>query len=110
TYRAWAFSIARNVVIDRARLRKLKITSIDPETLTDQSKLIDDDGSLWKLARRTLSPDQLQALWLRHVEDLSPREIALAMDCSWVKVRTLLSRAHRQLRAALSEIEIENKP
>ncbi|NOX67689.1 MAG: sigma-70 family RNA polymerase sigma factor [Gammaproteobacteria bacterium] len=57
--------------------------------------------NLWLAAKRVLTEDAYTALWLRYVEDLSIRDVAVALDrsVSWTKV-TLL-RARRKLADVL---------
>jgi len=59
--------------------------------------------NLWLTARRRLGPDMFTALWLHYADELSVREVALAMDRSvpWVKVN--LHRARGRLAAELDE-------
>ena len=53
--------------------------------------------NLWLTARRVLSPDAYSALWLRYAEDMSTKDVSLAMERSesWTKVT--LMRARRKL-------------
>jgi RNA polymerase sigma-70 factor (ECF subfamily) len=60
-------------------------------------------GALWDLARRLLSVEQFDALWLRYAEDLTPREIAAVFDRDASSVRVLLFRARRSLAAHLQQ-------
>lgn len=50
--------------------------------------------NLWLVAKRCLSPDAYMAMWLRHAEDMSMRDIARALDRteSWAKVTLHRSR------------------
>ena len=50
--------------------------------------------NLWLAAKRVLAEDAFTALWLRYVEDLSIKDVAMALDrsVSWTKVTLLRSR------------------
>ncbi|NNC54399.1 MAG: sigma-70 family RNA polymerase sigma factor, partial [Pseudomonadales bacterium] len=59
----------------------------------------DDRENLWLLARRLLSNEAFNTLWLRYAEDLSVREVARALGRpeTWVKV--VAHRAKKRLAA-----------
>lgn len=60
-----------------------------------------DRENLWLIAKTILSDDAYVALWLRYVEDMSIKEIAVATgrSTSWAKVT--LMRARKRVGAAL---------
>lgn len=57
--------------------------------------------NIWTTAKRLLSDDGFNALWLRYVEEMSVREVATALNrsLSWTKVT--LFRGRRRLKAEL---------
>jgi DNA-directed RNA polymerase specialized sigma24 family protein len=61
-----------------------------------------EQENIWLAAKRLLSDDAYDAMWLRYIEDLSVKEISSALNksASWTKV-TLL-RGRRRLSAELS--------
>ena len=83
------------------------IESTSPDELRHQddahTRLADAEAtdSLWRIARETLSDEQLAALWLFSVEDMSAPEIAKVLGRSWVSVKTMLHRARRRLQSEL---------
>lgn len=58
-------------------------------------------GEVWALADRVLSADAASALWLRYGEGLTPSQIGVVLGWSGVRVRVMLLRSRRVLRAAL---------
>ncbi len=103
-FRTWAFTIARRAAIDahrcRAReaaaMRNLRMDSSRFDSREESA--CDSADVIWSLARRVLTVEQAQALWLFHVEEIPPREIARILDRSWVSVRTMLHRARKAVR------------
>lgn len=85
-----------------------------PESRETEADLVGDDDPLenciahsehenvWLAARRVLSADAYDAMWLRYVEDQSVREVATALDksVSWAKVT--LMRGRRRLSGELA--------
>ena len=63
--------------------------------------------NMWLTAKRTLSSDAFNAMWLHYVEDLPVKEVsrALSKSVSWTKVTMLRSRRRltRELAAAGSD-------
>ena len=57
---------------------------------------------------RSLPDRHRQAMWMRHVEDLSYVEIGCRLGLPMGTVKTHLHRGFRSLRARLSREEIEN--
>lgn len=103
--RPWTFRIARNRVIDAGRRRsrrpvETRLTS-DADTETgDTDAAI--DGDLPTILDH-LTPDQRDAVWLRHVVGLSVDETARVMDKAPDAVAALCHRALRRLRTALGQ-------
>ena len=65
------------------------------------------EGQLWTLALRDLGPEASSALWLRYVEDLSPKEIGAVLGKTGGSVRVMLHRARQRLLDSLGEETIE---
>lgn len=113
-FSTWIYRIAiRNV----ARQRRPEVSDADVEPIGDDDPLAaciahSEQENVWLTARRLLSQDAYDAMWLRYVEDLSVREIATALgkSVSWTKVT--LMRGRRRLSeelAAGGPAAMENK-
>ncbi len=63
---------------------------------------MDPDHFLWRHVA-ALPPAQRQVIYLRHVEELKPREIARIIGDPVINVRQLLSRAHKRLRVMIEQ-------
>ena len=61
-----------------------------------------EQENVWLAAKRLLSDDAYNAMWLRYVEDLSVKEISTALEKSpsWTKVT--LMRGRQRLSNALN--------
>jgi RNA polymerase sigma-70 factor, ECF subfamily len=68
----------------------------------DQPTLDEELRQHVRQALTALSPQQAEAFWLRHIEQLSPSEIAEQMAIQPGNVRVLVHRAAEQLRQLLS--------
>jgi RNA polymerase sigma-70 factor (ECF subfamily) len=103
-FSTWIYRIAlRNV----ARQRRPDGHDSDVELVDDRDPLQacivhSDRENVWVTAKRLLSDDAFNAMWLRYVEDMSVKDIARALDksLSWTKVTLLRSR--RRLSAELA--------
>lgn len=113
-FRTWAFTIARRVAVDahRRQVREAasfaEFASASVDTAAHDSRV--SSGScddLWAIARSILAREQADTLWLFHVEEIPPRQIALILDRSWVSVKTMLHRARRAVRAEAERIQNE---
>lgn len=106
----WMLTIAVRLSIDHYRSRRARIApspdSQSIESLHDVSQGVDpaealvaDEQSrqLWALADQVLSDKQRTALWLHSIEQMSPSEIAAAMNVSKVHVRVLLHRSRKTM-------------
>jgi len=105
-FKNWLFAIAYHESIDQLRRRRVRKS----EQLTDaamgeesgddpadRAADADRNASLWSIAGRVLSPDQLAAVWLFYVEQMPAREIATVQRRSWVSVKVMLHRARSTL-------------
>jgi RNA polymerase sigma-70 factor (ECF subfamily) len=97
----WRFStwIYRIALRNAARQRRPEWHDSDVELVGDSDPLQDciahsEQENIWLTARRVLREDAYNAMWLRYVEDLSVKEIAVALDktLSWTKVALLRGR------------------
>ena len=66
---------------------------LDPEELVTRK---DQSQKMWTLAK-SLHNKQYEVLWLRYMEDMAVKEMALIMDKTQVQVRVLLHRARLNL-------------
>lgn len=115
----WLFAIATRQLADHFRSRRAdaeaadewELAGDDPgpgDVAADREQL----GRLWSIADRVLSADQRQALWLKHVEQMSIREVATVTGHSPAGVKVLLHRARRRLldnpdvRGLLAEADV----
>ena len=106
-FAAWLFTIARRQCIDRHRAAPRIVDESFSEALdeADPAELTarrEEDCHLWQLARRQLTQNQYQALWLHYVDDLDVAHIAQVMVKSRVHVKVLLFRARQVLARHVS--------
>src|SRR5580704_14119723 len=59
---------------------------------------------LFTIARRTLSEDEVAALWLHYVDEMPVGEIAAVLDRSTVAVKTMMFRARKKLLPLVGEL------
>ena len=103
----WLFTIARRKCIDRHRAAPPSADAPMPE-LTDENhpgELLarrEDGEQIWQLARRCLTENQFQALWLRYAEDLDMAQIAQVLGKTQIHVKVLLFRARQILGRRLN--------
>jgi RNA polymerase sigma-70 factor (ECF subfamily) len=113
TFRVWLFRIARNVIANERRARRLRpATSLDAAlgaglSITDDTDVegqavTRDEASAALRAMRQLPDDRRRALVLRFVDEMSTAEIAGALGRSEGAVRVLI---HRALRGVARELE-----
>ncbi len=97
----WLFAIARRKCIDHHRAAPpVAVPILEVAAAGDPSTDLahrEEEQALWQLARRRLSPDQFQALWLRYAEDMGISEIARVLRKHRVHVNVLLFRARTRL-------------
>lgn len=105
----WRFStwIYRIAIRNAARQRRPEWHDSDVEIADETDPLAaciahSEQENVWLAAKRILSADAYDALWLRYVEDLSVKEISSAMEksASWTKVT--LMRGRQRLSTELS--------
>jgi RNA polymerase sigma-70 factor (ECF subfamily) len=106
-YRTWAFTIARRAAIDLHRQHCRERNALDEAQRSARSasegtaETALNASDVFEVARRVLTREQSDALWLYHAEQMPPREIARILDRSWVSVKTMLHRARRQVRSEM---------
>jgi len=106
-FAAWAFRIARNAVIDhqrRIRPTERLGTIAEPSdgVLIETLSLRDEEIRELRVAIRSLTPDQQEALALRYGAGLSAEEAARVMGRQAGTVRGLTFRAIESLRRKLA--------
>ncbi len=107
-FSSWLYQIARNKVIDNYRTKKDFVTIDNEEdrliTLTSE-KVIDQNLSMEKVkeALSQLSEEHSNVIILRFINDLSPAEIALALNKSEGAVRLMQHRAIANLKKILNK-------
>lgn len=105
--RAWLIRVATNLAIDRMRRKPMTDIEAIPEPEDDEPDALDKvigAGSVNEVdaAIAGLPDRQRLALVLVHFENLSNIEAARAMEVSVEAVESLLARARRSLKIALS--------
>lgn len=104
-FSTWLFTIATRLAASRHRKREQRpaVGDLSSQTYTDDAiDRREQQESLWAKAAE-LPDSQREALWLRYAEDMSVKEIALAMDRSQVCVKVLLYRARIGLAKRLKD-------
>lgn len=106
---SWLYRIARNQVIDSYRTKKdeLKLEEIK-EVITDNpgiEKEIDLKEEIKKIKKaiEQLKPEQQDVIIMRYIEELSPKEIALALNKTPTAIRIIQHRALKNLRQILEK-------
>ncbi len=107
----WLYRVAVNVCRDvhrrRARTVAAPLDDLDPSLLAtpgDQEANADaaDRARAIRRALAALSPKEREAVVLRDMEGLSTAEVARALGCMEITVRSHLSRGRLKLQAALA--------
>jgi RNA polymerase sigma-70 factor (ECF subfamily) len=115
TFSTWLFTIANRIGINhRRRTRPVAdaaamktATAVGPGPL-DAMTLAEDRRRLWDLAANVLSEEQMTAIWLYYVEDMSLKEIAHVQGRSRASIKIMLFRARRRLLPLLGEFDDED--
>ena len=76
----------------------IKAERTDPAELLEQRER---DQNLWATARKLLNEDQLAALWLYYVEELSTAQVAKVLGRTRVSIKVMLYRARGKLEPYL---------
>ena len=97
----WVWQIAFRVAIDSHGSHELAVDEVPEVAFVDESR----DPSLAE-AVRELPPQRRMAIFLRYFADLSYAEIGEVLGIAEGTVSPTLSKAHRQLSAALTPNEV----
>lgn len=107
--RPWVFRIARNRVIDAGRRRARRPVEVDLDVEFDNNTadlpdlVSDPDPGAVGRVLDDLTDDQREAVWLRHVLDLSLDDTARIMNRDPGAVAALTHRGLRRLRRLLDK-------
>ena len=103
--RAWLFHVARNLVIDRLRLRKEQVPL--PDDLCEQSvsgvEPVDLLSHCLPRVLSELSPDDREAILLCDMQGLLQKDYAQRLGLSLPAAKSRVQRARLRLRAQLAE-------
>lgn len=111
---AWLFTIARNLLIDSLRRRRVEDSArrrlrLEPLELDDwdlaRIEEIAQASDLARLVRAALSPEQYDALRARAVHEEDYAEMASRLRCSPQVARKRVSRAAAQARAVIGDLD-----
>lgn len=109
-FSAWLYRIARNEIIDYYRTRKgtVSIDEVDPEYFAAVENIIpatERNMAIRQalLALKTLKQEYQDVVIMRFVEELSPKEVAVALGKTEGAVKLIQHRALRQLQTILSK-------
>jgi RNA polymerase sigma-70 factor (ECF subfamily) len=102
---SWLLTIATRLALDELRRRRVPAEALQPVHFQAAAPAGPDRRLLAGLTRavEALSPDHRAVILLREVHGLDYEEIAAALAISVGTVRSRLSRARAELRAALPE-------
>jgi len=118
---AWLFTIARRLSINHYhRVAATLATQASGETALETLAAVDpapdemvaaaeERKYLWQLAASLLSEEEMTALWLYYVEELSAREVGVVLDRSWLATKSLLSRARKKLKPRLARFHVQSQ-
>jgi RNA polymerase sigma-70 factor (ECF subfamily) len=109
-FRAWLFTIARRLAVDRARRERAvweegaeALASLPGPDRSDQPAAAQDLAARLEAALARLAPGQREVLLLARVEGLSLEEVARVTGATPGAVRVTLHRALRRLRELAGE-------
>jgi len=105
-FSTWLYTVAIRLAISNYRSNKSKDNSSIPyHPPADPQEIVirkDQSQKMWSCAE-SLHNKQYEALWLRYMEDMAVKEIALVMNKTQVQVRVLLHRARLNLGKKLNK-------
>lgn len=109
SFTGWIYRIARNLVIDYYRSRKLTVDLNDLENILEYEDNILERTNFgfqqqsFLEALKKLSPDQQQVIKLKFLDELDNHEIAKILDKSEGAIRVIQHRAIRELKKVINE-------
>jgi RNA polymerase sigma-70 factor, ECF subfamily len=105
-FKAWIFTILRNLYYNEGRKRAGRFSSIDDlapyEPMVPASQEANLEFCDFRRAFWRLNPDQREVLMLVGASDLSYEEAAAICGCAVGTIKSRASRARRDLRALLT--------
>jgi RNA polymerase sigma-70 factor (ECF subfamily) len=108
-FSSWLYHIARNQIIDHYRTNRpaVPLDEVSPDLLTTpEDSVVQIEVRLEldrvRLAIRMLKPDHQDVIIMRFVEELSIKEVAVAIGKSEGAVKLIQHRALRELRRRLT--------
>jgi RNA polymerase sigma-70 factor, ECF subfamily len=109
-FSTWLFTIARRLDVSRLRRTRPTADAAAVESAADASPGPVDTAAesesrqhLWDMAAEVLGEEQVTALWLYYVEEMSVQEIAQVLGRFTPAVKTMLHRARKKLLARLED-------
>lgn len=110
---AWSIRLTRNLSIDKLRMKRQQIESIDTHlnkvsTQQNPAQLAESKDTLKSIHQliQHLPEKQKLVLQLRDIEEFSYKEIAELLDMSMNQVKVNLFRGRQSLKSALVKKEI----
>ena len=113
-FSTWVFTIARRQAVSFQRRPRLRLAGGDGSLdhvaarASDPAGTVardDDAQNLWTVARRALSADQFDIVWMHYAEQLSLDDVAKVVDKSSLSVRVALHRARQKLKRELARMD-----
>ncbi len=101
--RAWLFHVARNLLIDRLRLRKNMVELPDElaDEQEDESERVDQLGDCLPRVLGELSPEDRQAIAWCDIEGVTQQDYARRLGISLPAAKSRVQRARMRLQAQL---------
>lgn len=106
---SWLYRIARNQVIDMYRTKKIELDIEEMEEMAISNPGVEEkldskkEFEKAKNALKQLKPEQQDVIIMRYIEEMSPKEIALALKKSPTAIRIIQHRALKSLRQILEK-------
>jgi len=105
-FSTWLYTVAIRLAISHYRANKPRdLSSIQNHVSLNPEEIVtrrDQSQKMWSCAE-SLHNKQYEALWLRYMEDMAVKEIALVMNKTQAQVRVLLHRARLNLGKKLNK-------
>ena len=116
-FSTWIYTIAIRLARDDSRTRRRRPqhvpleeanSAIEDTAVADSVERQEAVDNIWMTARCVLTDMQYTAMWLRYAEDLSPADVAVAMQKTRIGIRVLLHRSRSILIAEVARKESTN--